>query len=209
MKKINYETIHKIATCIKNNFFGNEELLSVRRIADKINIPYQTVWYYLNKMINNGDAAEDNKYGYILKKHVGEDSNTEYRNVQILGEVPCGEPSIADLFVDDYIKVPSDFIFGGDYFALKAKGDSMIKIGIENGDYVLVQKQKSAAPGQVVVILSTEFSDSGVTLKRYYPEPEKNRIRLHPENDLMEDFFISVGEVQGIAKKVIKIKDIS
>ena len=174
-----------------------------------VNIPYQTVWYYLNKMINNGDVSEDNKYGYTLKKHTGEDLNTEYRNVQILGEVPCGEPNIADLFVDDYIKVPSDFIFGGDYFALKAKGDSMIKIGIENGDYVLVQRQKYADSGQVVVILSTEFSDSGVTLKRYYPEPEKNRIRLHPENDLMKDFFISSGEVQGIAKKVIKIKDIS
>ena len=208
LKKINFETINKIASCIKDNFFENEELLSVRKIADKINVPYQTVWYYLNKMIQTGDVLEYDKYGYILKKYVRNDFNGPYKNVQILGEVPCGEPSIVDMFTDEYIKVPSNFVPGNNYFALKAKGDSMIKIGVEDGDYVLVKKQDYAYEGQVVVILSTEFSDSGVTLKRYFPEPEKGRIRLHPENDLMEDFYISSGEVQGIAKKVIKVKDI-
>ena len=209
LKKINFETINRIASCLKDNFFENEELLSVRKIADKINIPYQTVWYYLNKMIKTGDVLEDGTYGYTLKEYVGNSSNTTYRNIQILGDVPCGEPSITDMFTDEYIKVPSNLVLGNNYFALRAKGDSMIKIGIEDGDYVLVQKQGTASSGQVVVILSTEFSDSGVTLKRYYPEPEKNRILLHPENDSMNDFYIFSGEIQGIAKKVIRIKDIS
>lgn len=209
LKKINIETINKISNCLNENFFDNAELLSVRKIADKVKVPYQTVWYYLSKMIHSGDVYENSRYGYVLKKHLESDSNVKYKNIQILGEVPCGEPNIANMFKDEYIKIPSDLVPNSSYFALKAKGDSMQKIGIEDGDYVLVQQQSVAASGQIVVILSTEFNDSGVTLKRYYPEPEKNRIRLHPENDSMNDFYISSGEVQGIAKKVIKVKDIS
>ena len=55
-------------------------------------------------------------------------------------------------------------------------------------------------------MLSTEFSDSGATLKRYYPEPAKQRIRLHPENDEMDDIYITNGVIQGIAERVIKVR---
>ena len=46
------------------------------------------------------------------------------------------------------------------------------------------------------------------TLKRYYPEPEKHRVRLHPENDNMKDFFVRECIVQGVAKKVFKMRNI-
>jgi repressor LexA len=42
------------------------------------------------------------------------------------------------------------------------------------------------------------------TLKRYYPEPEKRRIRLHPENSRMDDFYVDSCEIQGVAVKVLK-----
>lgn len=84
----------------------------------------------------------------------------------------------------------------------------MINIGIESGDLVLIRKQNYANPGQVAVVISTEFSDAGGTLKRYYPEPEKKRVRLHPENDSMKDFFVRECVVQGVAKKVFKVRDI-
>lgn len=43
------------------------------------------------------------------------------------------------------------------------------------------------------------------TLKRFYPEPERNRIKLHPENREMSDIYVDNCENQGIAVKVIKI----
>ena len=96
----------------------------------------------------------------------------------------------------------------GEYFLLRAQGESMINIGIEPGDLVLIRKQSYADPGQVAVVISTEFSDAGGTLKRYYPEPEKHRVRLHPENDTMKDFFVRECIVQGVAKRVFKMRNI-
>jgi repressor LexA len=76
----------------------------------------------------------------------------------------------------------------------------MINAGIHTGDLVLIREQSSAEPGQIVVALM----ETEATLKRYYPEPENNRIRLHPENDQMEDIYVPSCEIQGVAVKVIK-----
>ena len=46
--------------------------------------------------------------------------------------------------------------------------------------------------------------DDEATLKRYYPEPKKQRIRLHPENDEYDDIYVDYCQVQGIAVKVLK-----
>ena len=76
----------------------------------------------------------------------------------------------------------------------------MIEIGVNDGDLVLVWQQSSANEGQVVVALT----EDGATLKRFYPEPENHRIRLHPENRSMEDYYVDDCEIQGIAVKVLK-----
>jgi repressor LexA len=76
----------------------------------------------------------------------------------------------------------------------------MIDAGIESGDLVLVRKQSTAHAGEIAVVLVGDE----VTLKRYYPEPDKRRIRLHPENKEMEDLYVTDAEIQGVAVKVIK-----
>lgn len=55
-------------------------------------------------------------------------------------------------------------------------------------------------PGEIVVVSVGDET----TLKRYYPEPEKGRIRLHPENESMEDMYVRDCLIQGVAVKVIK-----
>ena len=76
----------------------------------------------------------------------------------------------------------------------------MIEAGIDDGDWVLVREQDAAEPGKVVVAL---IGDE-VTLKRYYPEPDKHRVRLHPENSAMEDIYVDSCEIQGVAVSVFK-----
>ena len=76
----------------------------------------------------------------------------------------------------------------------------MIEAGIDDGDLVVIKKQNYASKGDIIVALA----DGKNTLKRYFPEPEKKRIRLHPENSEMEDFYVSELYIQGVATKVIK-----
>ena len=76
----------------------------------------------------------------------------------------------------------------------------MTGIGIQSGDLILVRQQDDAEPGQVVVALVGDEA----TLKRYYPEPENHRVRLHPENERMEDIYVDDCIIQGVAVKSMR-----
>ena len=76
----------------------------------------------------------------------------------------------------------------------------MVDAHIDDGDLILVRKQDYAEEGQIVVALI----GNEATLKRYYPEPKKHRVRLHPENPDMEDIIVDNCTIQGVAVKVLK-----
>ena len=76
----------------------------------------------------------------------------------------------------------------------------MIEAGIDDGDLVLMREQNTAEPGQIVSALIEDEA----TLKRFYPEPQNKRVRLHPENSALEDIYVSDCLVQGVAVKIIK-----
>ena len=76
----------------------------------------------------------------------------------------------------------------------------MIGAGISDGDYIVVRKQSYARSGQIVVALI----DGEATLKRYFLDRKNKRIRLHPENETMEDMFFNKLAIQGVAVRVIK-----
>ena len=124
----------------------------------------------------------------------------DFVRVPILGEVACGLPRFAEENIVDYVQLPSSLFGNGDFYMLRASGYSMIDVGISSGDYVLIRRQNTAEPGEIVVALVEDEA----TLKRYYPEPERRRIRLHPENRVMDDIYVSDCEIQGIAVKVLK-----
>ena len=121
--------------------------------------------------------------------------------VPVLGTVACGIPKFAEENIDEYVKLPVTLFGSGDFFILRAYGDSMIGAGIFDGDLVIVRRQSDAEPGQIVVALTD--SDEA-TLKRYYPEPKTGRVRLHPENPAMDDIIVDSCVVQGVAVRVIK-----
>ena len=76
----------------------------------------------------------------------------------------------------------------------------MINAGIEEGDQLFIRAQSTAEEGQIVV---ARVGDEA-TLKRFYIDREKGKIRLHPENDAMEDMFFDEIDIQGIVVKSVK-----
>lgn len=77
----------------------------------------------------------------------------------------------------------------------------MIEAGIEPGDLVVVRKQATADDGDIIVALV----DSETTLKRFFLDADRKRVRLHPENKCMEDIFVKNCYIQGVAQHVIKV----
>ena len=120
--------------------------------------------------------------------------------VPVLGTIACGIPKFAEENIEEYVRLPVALFGKGNFFILRAYGDSMIEAGIDNGDLVLIRQQNYADEGQIVVALMEDEA----TLKRFYPEPKKHRIRLHPENSRMDDIYVDNCEIQGIAVKVLK-----
>ena len=187
----------KIKKCIDNFFDLNGYSPSVRDISVVIGTPKSTVQRYLDDMRNMG-IIKNGKYG-IETEHI---SKTERAvvSVPVLGLIPCGPLTEEEEYIDSYIKLPQSFLGVGEFFILTASGDSMIEAGIDDGDLVLIKAQNYAKYGDIIVALA----DGKNTLKRYFPEPENKRVRLHPENSEMEDFYVSELYIQGVATKVIK-----
>jgi len=87
---------------------------------------------------------------------------------------------LAEENIEEYVPVPS--AAGGDEgaYVLRVRGESMKKIGILEGDLVVVRPQETAENGEIVVALVGEEA----TVKRFFREPD--HVRLQPENDEME-----------------------
>ena len=112
-------------------------------------------------------------------------------SVPIVGNVAACEPIFATESYEGYVSLPENFFSGDDLFMLNVQGNSMIKIGMYNGDKVVVRKQNTADNGDIVVALV----DDSATVKRFYKRDGK--FILHPENDDMEDFIFDNVEVLG------------
>lgn len=197
MREKNPETAACIRRYIDRYCLSNGTPPSIRTIAEATGISRPTVQRYLVALGRGGEISYE---GGKIATEATEKLAGEQVTVALLGEVACGLPNYAEEHIETYLRLPRALVGNGNCYLLRARGDSMIEAGISPGDLVLVRESSTALPGQIAVVLVGEEA----TLKRYYPEPEKKRIRLHPENREMQDLYVKHAVVQGVAVKVIK-----
>ena len=109
----------------------------------------------------------------------------EVVTVNLLGDAACGIPITAIENVEGTYRLPRE-LFGDVGFMVRARGNSMINVGIHNGDLLTVKRTNSAQYNDIVVAMI----DDEVTVKRFRPDPKERVIRLHPENDEMTDIVV-------------------
>ncbi|MCI9404986.1 MAG: repressor LexA [Clostridia bacterium] len=170
---------------------------SCRDTARELGISASTVCRYLSAMEADGELVLG-EFGYETAAMSRTDR--ESVSVAILGDVPCGSLTEEYEHCEGYVRLPASLVGRGEFFLLKAYGESMIDAGISDGDLVLVRRQSDAADGDIVVALV----DGAVTLKRMYRDARRRHIVLHPENSTMSDIIAEYCEIQGVAVKVIK-----
>ena len=200
MRTKNENTMQEIIDFINARFFADRTVPSIQEIADEVGLNKSNVSWYLTAMEEKGMISRNGSY-YGLETNSMKKVSRNLQQLPIVGDIACGTPILAEQNIESYLSISGNFLGAGNHFVLMAKGNSMINVGIEDGDYVVVRQQPSAEEGQIVVAMT---EDGECTLKRYYKDKRRRKIRLHPENDDMEDMYFDNIEIQGIAVKVIK-----
>lgn len=118
----------------------------------------------LNELAAEGYLEKKIDGSYILVKDLKDDVSARTVAVPLLGTIACGEPILAQQNIEAMIPVSTRLAkLGSKYFLLRAKGDSMDKAGINDGDLILVRQQPTANNGQNVVALI----DDETTVKQF------------------------------------------
>lgn len=178
---------------------------SVREIGKEVGLKSSsTVHGYLNQLEAAGKIRRDPTKPRAID--ILEDKPWERTvNVPLVGTVTAGMPILAQENVEDTFAFPIHLMgTTSECFMLKVSGESMIKAGIYDGDYLMVRQQNTAENSDIVVAMVEDEAGESATVKRFYKEADG--IRLQPENDsfppiLVKDATI-LGKVIGIYRQM-------
>ena len=184
----------EILEFLKNTILTKGYPPSVREICEAVNLrSTSSVHAHLETLEKNGYIRRDPAKPRCIE--IVDDSfnltRREIINVPIVGTVAAGQPLLAVENIDNYFPLPAEYMPNSEVFMLIVKGDSMINIGIYDGDQILVKKQNTASNGEVIVALV----DDSATVKTYYKE--NGYYRLQPENDNMDPIIVDNVEILG------------
>jgi repressor LexA len=172
---------------------------AVREICSAVNLKStSSVHSHLETLEKNGYIRRDPTKPRAIE--IVDDefnmSRREMRNIPMIGQVAAGQPIFAEQNIAGYFPLLSSELPSGNLFMLDVRGESMINIGIYDGDKVIVQQTPTAKNGDIVVALV----EDSATVKTYYKETD--RYRLQPENDNMEPIYVDeviiLGKVVGL-----------
>ncbi|MCI1283924.1 MAG: transcriptional repressor LexA [Lacticaseibacillus songhuajiangensis] len=188
----------QILTAINESIESRGYPPTVREIGATVGLSSSsTVAAYLSKMLAAGLIAKDPSKPRTLEitgpglEYIGVRAED---GIPLVGTVAAGVPITATQNIEEYFPIPTGLNYSEDeLFMLTVQGESMIKIGILNGDKLIIKQQADAENGQIVVAMT---EDSEATVKRFYRE--NGGIRLHPENDTMQDMYFDNVSVLGV-----------
>lgn len=167
---------------------------SVREIGAAVGLKSpSTVHFHLKRLQEQGLIEKGDFKGraIALTQRPGQD------RVPIVGSVAAGAPILAQECIEDYLT----FDCGGresEYFALRVRGESMLKAGILPDDLVIVRQQQTACTGEIVVAL---FEDEA-TVKRF--SIQDGHVWLLPENDAYEPIDGAHAQILGKVTAVVR-----
>lgn len=173
---------------------------SVREICEAVSLKStSSVHAHLESLERKGYIRKDPTKPRTIE--VVDDSfnvlRSEVISLPIIGKVAAGIPLLAEENIEGYFPIAAEFMHKGECFVLKVQGNSMINVGIYDGDMIIVEKKNTASNGEIVVAMvqDEDSMEASATVKTFYREDEY--IRLQPENDAMEPIIVKDCEIVG------------
>ena len=172
----------------------------VIEIASGTGISSATVHRYLVAMNESGELTYTGK-GSIRTLKIAKEQQHAF--IPVLGSVSCGPGDYEEENIIEYIRMPESLVGKGEFFALIAKGNSMVDIGVHEGDHVIIRKQNTANVGDIVVAL---YDDGLNNLKKLCYDESQQRYYLYSCNADQETYapiYVDELQVQGVAVSVV------
>lgn len=188
---------------IKSEILSKGYPPSVREICSAVGLKStSSVHAHLESLEKNGYIHRDPTKPRTIE--IIDDSfnltRREMTNIPIIGTVAAGTPILAQENIEDYFPIPADLAPNNESFVLKVKGESMVNVGIMDGDLIFVEQTNKASNGEIIVALV----DDSATVKTFYKED--GYIRLQPENDNMDPIIVDdcqiIGKPFGVFRKM-------
>lgn len=179
---------------------------TVREIGEKAHLSSPaTIHFHLQKLEEKGYIKKGDNKNRTIEILVPNEYLQEKENVvdvPLLGKVTAGTPIEAIETPDQYFSLPTNLInTKNEVFTLTVSGESMINVGIYDGDILIVERKNTARNGETVVAMN---ADNEATVKTFYKE--NGYFRLQPENDTMDPIILKevtiLGKVIGLYRKL-------
>lgn len=202
MRSKNKALMDKICDFVNDYYKMYRKSPSVNEIAKGVGVAKTTSYRYLVEMNEKGIISYDGKT--IETSHTDK-CVSGYFSAPVVGSVRCGDPETEEESVEEYVSLPTSIFGIGEFYILRAVGDSMIDAGINENDLVLIKKQSTASEGDIVVALDENNEN---TLKTYagVDEESQHAILRYENQKVYPEKIIKVKQlvVQGVAVNVIK-----
>ena len=199
MRSKDTELMQRIRDYAERFYLANGRSPSTSEIGAAVGVHKATVYRYLSEMNEKGLLRYDGRRVSTKKTALAQTGMTVASVFR--GAIPCGAPETVEAAVDQFVKLPTALFGDGNLYVIWAKGDSMIEAGIDDGDMIVVDADKTPAVGDKVVALD---QDNESTLKTLRYDEKQSRYYLHPENRLLEDIYVDELTVQGVVRFIIK-----
>ena len=199
MRTLNHERLQTIEQYIVEYQKENGQSPTYRQIMQAMNMSSLNLVQRYVKALENVGRITRSKLGNIevIPQLKPGDTTMAY----LVGNIVCGNPTEAIENIEECYALPTELFGDGTLFMLRAHGDSMIDVGIREGDLVVLRQQNTADDGEIVAALVNGES----TLKRIYRKGRK--MILRPENATMEDIVVDAEDclIQGVLVSCIKM----
>ena len=175
---------------------------TINDVAEGVGVARSTTHRYLQEL------SDRNLIDYgrgILSAPQSAKMKTAYVSAPLVGSIRCGNPEDEEESIEEYVSLPVSMFGKGDFYILRAKGDSMVDAGIDEDDLLVIERNCPALEGDIVVALD---EDNQNTLKRYAGyDKDSGYYILEYENEARypgKTIKVRSFQVQGVARHVIK-----
>lgn len=175
-------------------------------LAKRIGVSKQTLYKYENDIITNIPSPKIELIASALQTSEGyimgwkpKTKSYEGARIPVLGKAPCGKPIEAMEYedTDDWVEIEESLAKTGEYYAIRAKGDSMLP-RINDGDIMIIHQQEDVESGQVAVIRINGHEATCKKIKKY-----RDGIELIPLNPSYQPVFFSDEDIDKLPVNIM------